>query len=142
MEITKHNIHEVIEKHLNKLRIRYDIEESGSKGCLYELFILSTPAFIQVEYNLDDEIDDSVVLQLFTKIDNCKNPVYESDWNSKNCDSVEGEILDLVVSVKKINKGISKIASKIEQIKEICEKYELEFDDFISVNYDFNEWTK
>jgi hypothetical protein len=42
MEITKDNVREIIENYLKELKIRYNIEDSDSKGCVYELFISST----------------------------------------------------------------------------------------------------
>lgn len=53
MQITKHNICETIENYLKELKLRYEISEQDSLGCFYEVFISSTPGYIQVEYNLD-----------------------------------------------------------------------------------------
>jgi hypothetical protein len=48
------------------------------------------------------------------------------------------EIEELINAVKRINFGISKIESKIEQIRNICEEYNLELDKFIDVLYNFD----
>jgi hypothetical protein len=141
MEMTKDNVREIIENYLKELKIRYNIEDSDSKGCFYELFISSTSGFIQVEYNLDDEKDNHVVLQLFSKIDNYGDSFFHQDWDNEceHCDSIEGEIDNLVEHVKKLNQAIVKILTKINQIKDICEEYELDFEEFIQLNYDFDE---
>lgn len=140
MEITKHNICEIIENYLKELKIRYNIDNVDSIGCIYELFISSTSGFIQVEYDLDDEKDNYVVTQLFTSVDDYGNSIYHSNWDNecKTCDSLNGEIDNLVDSIKRINNGLSKISSKINQIKDICEEYELDFENLIDVLYDFD----
>jgi prefoldin subunit 5 len=46
---------------------------------------------------------------------------------------------NLVEHVKKLNQAIAKISTKINQIKDICEEYELDFEEFITLNYDFDE---
>lgn len=139
MKITKHNICEVIDNYLKDQKIRYEVTGQDSKGCLYELFISSTSGFIQVEYDLDNENDNNTVLQLFTSVDDSGYSIYLSMWDSddESCDSVEGEIDNLIDSVKRINRAIVKIQSKIEQIKDICDEYELSFEEFITLNYDF-----
>jgi hypothetical protein len=87
------------------------------------------------------EDDDYIVLQLFDKVDYNGNSVYHSDWDNEdeNADSVEGEIENLIEAVKRINQGVGKINAKIEQIKDICEEYNLEFEEFITLNYDFDK---
>ena len=41
--------------------------------------------------------------------------------------------------IKTVKKTVSKISTKINQIKDICEEYELDFEEFIQLNYDFDE---
>ncbi len=140
MRITKHNICEVIDNYLKEQKIRYSISEQDSKGCLYELFISSTEGNIQVEYNFDDDNDDLVYMQLFTTVDYKGNSIYHAYWDSEEgSDSVEGEIDNLIDAIKRVNQAISKISAKIDQIKDICEEYAVEFDEFITLNYDFDE---
>lgn len=140
MKVTKHNICQIIEDYLKSQKIRYSISNSDPKGLLYELYISSRECFIQVEYDLDKENDDYTLLQLFDNVDDFGNSIYHSDWDNENqyADSVEGEIENLIEAVKQINQGISKINTKIDQIKDICEEYGLDFEEFITINYDFN----
>lgn len=140
MEITKHNICETIDNYLKEQKVRYDITDQDSKGCVYELFVSSTSGFIQVEYDLDNEEDSYIVLQFFTSVGSHGNSIYHSEWDNEctGCDSVEGEIDNLMAAAKKINQGISKVSVKIDQIKDICEEYGLDFDELITLNYDFD----
>ena len=140
MEITKHNICETIDNYLKEQKVRYEITGQDSKECTYELFVSSTSGFIQVEYDLDNEEDSYIVLQLFTPVTNSGTSIYHSEWDNEctGCDSVEGEIDNLIEAAKKINQGISKVSVKIGQIKDICEEYGLDFDQLITLNYDFD----
>ena len=138
MEVTKENICQKIEDFLKSSKIRYNILAPDSRGLLYELFISSIEGNIQVEYNLDDPNDDIIYVQFFTNIDSNGNSIYHSDWDNESGESIEGEIEELIEAVKRINSGLSKINSKIEQIKDICEEYNLEFEDIIEVLYEFD----
>lgn len=137
MEITKHNICEVIESYLKEQKIRYTIIEQDSLGCLYELHISSIEPLIQVEYNLlDDEESNDVVVQFFIDINDAT--FYQSGWDNldEESDSIESELEALIDKGKRMSQGISKISTKIEQIEDICNEYQLNFEDFIEVLYD------
>lgn len=140
MQITKHNINEVIENYLKEVKVRYVILDPDSKGCCYEIFVSSLSGYIQLEYNLDSDDYTYVAIQFFTDVDVSGNSIYHSDWDNEpeQLSSVEEEIEELLNAVKRVSQGISKIYAKIEQIKDICEEYQLHFEDFISLNYDFD----
>jgi hypothetical protein len=139
-EVTKQNVCEIIENYLKEQKIRFEISDQDSESCLYKLFISSMSAYIQVEYDLDDETNNDIYMQLFTEPDSSGASIYESNWNNENelNDSIEGEIDNLLESAKRINQGIAKIEAKINQIKDICQEYELEFCEFITLEYDFD----
>jgi hypothetical protein len=139
-EVTKQNVCEIIENYLKEQKIRFEISDQDSESCLYKLFISSMSAYIQVEYDLDDETNNDVYMQLFTEPDSSGFSIYESHWDNENelNDSIEGEIDNLLESAKRINQGIAKIEAKINQIKDICQEYELEFCEFITLEYDFD----
>ena len=139
MEVTKQNINEKIENYLKEEKIRYNIISQDSKSCLYELFLGSESGYIQVEYDMDNDTDDYIVAQLYSRTDDNEVSIYHYDWDneSENHGSIEINIEVLVEEVKKINKAISKIKSKIEDIRNICEEYGLEFEEFIELNYTF-----
>ena len=138
MEITKHNICQHIEDILKSQKVRYSILEPDYRGCVYELYASSIEGIIQVEYNLADD-NNYFCLQFYINMDSNGLPLYHSDWdNESNGDSVESEIEQLLSATKRINQGLSKIQTKIEQIKDICEEYNLEFENFIDILYDFD----
>lgn len=139
MKITKYNVLQHIEEILKNLKIRFSIINQDSKGCHIQLYISSIEGNIQVEYSLDDVNDNYFCLQFFTDIDSEGLSLYYSHWDNDSNDSIEGEIEELINSIKRINQGISKIQTKINQIKDICEEYNLEFDNFIGVLYDFDD---
>jgi hypothetical protein len=140
MGVTKHNIRDVIESYLKNNRLKYTIDNEDSKGLFYEIFVGSLECYLQIEYDLDDDNDVYVVIQLFTKVDDYGMSLYHQDWDNKTdgADSLEGEIETLIQETKRLNGVINKIRNKIEQIKEICEENDMEFEEFITLNYDFD----
>lgn len=136
--MTKHNICESIENFLKKKKIRFTISNQDSRGCLYEILISSTEGFIQVDYNLDDESNNYCSLTFHTVVNDNGMSLYHSDWDSESGDCFESEIECLVDNIKRIDQGLSKIQSKINQIKDLCENYGLEFEEMIEVIYNFD----
>lgn len=136
--VTKHNIEQIISDYLKSQNVRFDISDKNNFGFMCQLYISSVESFIQVEYNLDDEEDDVIYVQLFTEIDSNGVSLYHSNWDNESNESIEGEIDELMSSVKRINQGLSKIQAKLDQIRDICDEYNLEFDEFIDVLFDFD----
>ena len=136
--ITKQNVYENIENYLKDNKIRYIVQ--NFPGCdNYELFLGSMSGFIQVETS-EDEDDDSVTFQFYSKIDGDGNSLYHSNADTEDEDfSLEDEIDALIDAIKKMNLVVAKIQTKIEQIKEICSENEMNYEDFITIVYNFND---
>lgn len=135
MELTKHNICSHIDDTLKSLNVRYTVLHSDSLECLYEIYVSSIVANIQVEYNLENNDDNYLVVQFFLN----DTSLYHSEWDNESPnDSIEDEIEELINATKRINQGISKIRTKIEQIKDICEEYNLKLNRFLDLIYDFD----
>jgi hypothetical protein len=154
MLITKNNIRDIIETFLKENHYRYSTDFEDSKGLLYQIYLGSLDCFIQVEYDLDKPEDNAVHIQFFTKADSSGNCLYEQNWDNYEAqfvdgkfemkfsdipeESIEGHIETLIEETKKYNSVIGKISKKIDQIKEICEEHELDPEEFITVNFDFD----
>ena len=142
-KMTKHNVREKIELYLKSLKIRYNIVEQDNFICLYEIFVSSVPAFIQVEFDLSNDDDDEICIQFFTKKsnkgDSLYNAVINRITNSAIVSIVEEEIDELIEASKRFNKVLSKIFKHIESILDICEEYDLASETFITVHEDFND---
>lgn len=83
-----------------------------------------------------------MVVQLY--IQDGKNAAYEtlittSDKNYFDDGVIESEIDEMHSSYIGIVKAISRIGNKVNEIELICDEYQLNMDDFISVNYDFDK---
>jgi hypothetical protein len=139
MNITKHNICESIENFLKSKHIKFSIDDPEPRGVTYELYVGSLSCFLQIEYDLDNETDDLVIVQLFTNTDNSGNSLFHYEWdNEKDDDSLDVEIETLIQETKRINSLINKIRNKIEQIQDLCDENQLDIENFISINYDFD----
>ena len=137
--ITKQNVYENTENYLKDNKIRYIVQ--NFPGCdTYELFLGSMSGFIQVETSVEDVDDDSVTFQFYSKIDGDGNSLYHSNADTEDEDfSLEDEIDALIDAIKKMNLVVAKIQTKIEQIKEICSENEMDYEDFITIVYNFND---
>jgi hypothetical protein len=141
MTVTKNNVRDLIESYLKDNKIKYTTNYEDSKGLIYEIYVGSLECTIQVEYDLDNDEDNYIVLQLFTQVGKYDGrSLYHQDWDNENkfLDSIEDEIEQLIDATKKLNAVINKIRNKIEQIQEICDENELDINEFISLNYDFD----
>jgi len=138
MQVTKENVRSIVENYLRENKIRFEIVDSDSEVCLFKLFVSTLIGGIQIEYSLDDPEDNLVIAQL-SIIDN--DDLYDGQWDNENNDSesLEDEIFGLLEKVRELNKIISKVERKIEDIKEICKEAELDHEVFIRVQYDFDK---
>ena len=138
MEITKSNICQTIEDYLKEKKLNFNILDQNDRGLNYEIYLGSSEAHIQVEYDLTNDDDNSVYLQLYTKLDEYGDSFYHQDWDSGDidADSVEGEIDNLVDSTISLTKAYSKINSKIDQIRDLCIEYNIDFDEIITIHVD------
>lgn len=137
-EVLKYDVQEQIESCLKSSKIRFNLLDTDNIGCVYEVFVSSLPCYIQVEYDLETEEDDCVIIQFFAKVGDGENYLYHEIWDStNNSTSIEDEIYELVEANKKFNKVLSKINKNLESIKEICQDHGLEYEDFIQVKYNF-----
>lgn len=139
----KYDVCKHIESYLNNLKIRYEISGQDAKGCTYEIFVASTSGFIKIEYDLDDNNNNEIFIELNSKLKfDGDIAMYESFWENDNnynsLDSLESEIHQLVDSIKRIEEGIAIIKYRIEQIKNICDAMDIDYAEFITLNYNFN----
>ncbi len=140
MKETKNNIRQIIEDFLKSEKIRYSIDNENNFGLIYELYVGSLECFIQIEYDLQKEGDEYIVVQLFTDIDDNGFSLYDQTWeNDGNCGDIVGAIGELIDETKRINSIVNKIRKRIEQIEEICEEEGMDLNNFLTIKYDFEK---
>lgn len=138
MKITKENVYDVLESILKERKIRYNVtfDKSGNN---YELYLGSEKGFIQVELPIDSS-DEVVIFQFYSAIRNDGSSLFHSVVDTNYIDfNLELEIDELVNHIQNLNRLIAKIEKHINSIKEICDENELDFEEFILVNYDFDK---
>ena len=65
---------------------------------------------------------------------NERNNKYKND---NNYNSLESEIDNFIDSIKRIEEGVAIIKHRIGQIKEICDAMDIDYAEFITLNYNF-----
>jgi RNase adaptor protein for sRNA GlmZ degradation len=68
-----------------------------------------------------------------------QNPLYHSNWDSNinPVTSIDQEIDELVEANKRFNKAVNKIQQYINNIIDVCKEYELDYEDFVEIKYDY-----
>jgi hypothetical protein len=137
MKTNKGNVYKTIEDYLKEQGIRYDITPDTS-GNVYELFLGSESGFIQVEIDSEDPDESDVFFQFFSKVNYDGNSIYhdQGDTENENFDLID-RIDELITKIKTLNKAITRIRNKIEDIKSICEECEMDIEEFIEIVYNF-----
>lgn len=126
-------IHELlIEK-----RIKYEVDTS-SEETYFKLLNSSLAGYIMVE---GDECNDKEEYWLTFYIpkndDNHDNTLYE-DSDELPLGEIENYLDGLLEEISKYNTVIRKVEKKIEDIKSICEEYDINHEMFITINFDFD----
>ena len=120
-------VFEIITVFLKEKKISFNVDRHSTTDN-FELYIGSDSGFIQVEYS-ELRNEASVCIQFYSKIDRQGNSLYNS--------SIEiSEIIDLHTEIEQL---IYEVKSLIDKIQEICDENNLEIDDFITIEYNFEE---
>jgi hypothetical protein len=120
-------------EYLKQNKIKYSTEPDNNH-ILYELFLGSISAFIQLDW---DDKDDNVGIELYCFSTDYYGYLYERSISTDSNDEFFTEIEALLTATKNINKALSKIENKLEDIKAICEENEIELKSILNINYKF-----
>ena len=130
-------VFEIITVFLKEKKISFDVDRHSTTDN-FELYIGSDSGFIQVEYS-ELRNEASVCIQFYSKLDRQGNSLYNSSIEISEIIDLHTEIEQLIYEVKENIRTVSKIKSLIDKIQEICDENNLEIDDFITVEYNFEE---
>jgi hypothetical protein len=120
---------------LNK-KIKFELDNSDDNH-FFTFWIGSGVGNIQIEY-LPIESISMPFIQLFTRIGKNDNNVCENvfEYNG-DFKELTLKIEELIDNIKRINRVIHKIEDKIDQIKELCEDIQIDYEQFIIINHEF-----
>lgn len=112
---------------LKNFKIDFNLDATCSTCYLYELYIGSGIARIQVEFS-DNKDDDIITYQLW--IGSPNQFIYNEHYNENNFENVEVNIEELINATKNYNKAKAKIDSLFDKIRDVLEDYQynIEFD--------------
>lgn len=136
MKITKNNALEEVTRILKEMKCVFSYDD-----LMFEIMVGSESCFIQVEIYDALTDDDSVVMQFY---DNAEDPLFEINEDIETSEYIEEYCRQIVDFTKEKVKIIKKINNHINIIKELCDSFEpqVDYDRFISVNYDFDEYNR
>ncbi len=133
VKLNKSNVCGVINDYLNKKGVRFKLG-TYSNDFLYELDIQdSISTYIQIESYKDS--DDELIFTFWITLNYKNESLYENKTEIK--DSLEENLNILIENSYNYGKAIKKIKSKIESIVEICEEYDIHYEHFILIEYDY-----
>lgn len=81
---------------------------------------------IQLEYSDNRDLDEIYLSFWFNEF------VETGEYN--NVEDIEDNLFQIVDHAKNYTKCVSKIRKKLEQIEEICEEYDLDINDFVTIH--------
>ena len=138
-KVTKYTVLDHVEQCFKKLGVQYKFESNNSSEILFRLRV-PLECYVHVQYDLFNEQDEEVCIHFYSRIsERSRTPLYTVTWcNDQNNDDIEGEIYELVNYTKNIYKVLKPIKSSINKILNICDEHGLDWQEFISVNFDFN----
>ena len=130
---------EKISDFLKTKKLKFNLDNEADSVHEFVFYVGGSEAFIQVEYSDVEEYPEPEIL-FFSNQKSDGNSLYNSTITYSGDDSeIEADLEQLIDFVKNFNQIVTKIENKITQINELCEELGLDPEEFISVNYDFDE---
>ena len=131
---------EIIENYLKSKKIAFTKDIQGEEDLypFYTLMVGSEESYIQLE--LSEEKDCEFICCSFFIDNQNQNLYYNSPYETINDkEGIECEIDSLIDATKNYVKGIAKVKSKIEEIKDMCEYYNINIGVAIDMLEEYND---
>jgi hypothetical protein len=133
VKLNKNNISGVINAYLNKKGVRFKLD-TNSNDFSYKLDIQdSISTYIQIESYKDN--DEELIFTFWITLNYNDEALYENETNNK--DDLEENLETLIDNSFNYGRAIKKIKSKVESIIEICEEYDINYEHFILIEYNY-----
>lgn len=149
-EIIKYTDADSIKEHisfvLTRLKKKFTLtEDKKYEVLIFELDVNPEVVYIDVSY-LDEDGNfspDGVEIVFYTHPSQEGHIFYENTFIPTDSEDLTGdlesEISELLEQSKVINKALKKIHKKLQDIEEICSEVGISFEDFITVEYSFQD---
>jgi len=125
------------EKYLRENRYNFEVDDYGG-DMYYCIFQGNIFCFVALEL-IDEKVVTAQYYIRMTK-DSYDDLYYlETEWDKYELKDIIEYTEQLIDRGKELNSAINKIRVKLEQIKEIMEQNDLEFEEFITLNFNFDE---
>jgi hypothetical protein len=94
---------------------------------IFEILIGDYCPTIQLEFSVDKNLKYIYISFHFND--------YMSSGEYNNIEDIKQNLYEVMMEATNFNKGIAKIHKKVDDIKEICDEYELDFNQFLTIHY-------
>jgi hypothetical protein len=122
-----------IEKYLKENKFKYNTEIHEGAVHYIDVFVGSTTLMIEFLGFGGDDVEHEIAFSS----DLNELPITQEIYTK--LEDVISDFEDAVEVTKRTNKGLKLIHTKLEVIKEICDEYDLNFDEILTINYDFEK---
>ncbi len=128
-----------VSKFLTSKKVKFDRNDDDYYCPIFTFYVGEAEGGITISYPNDIEIgdDEFISLNIYSKIDDTGNSFFYESLEYEKMEDVEYHIENLLAYLKDLSRVLKKVEEKIEQIKDICDGIGLDYDSFITVNYDF-----
>lgn len=122
-----------IEVYLKENKFKFNTESDKGVVHYIDVFLGSTTLMIEFLGFGGDDVEHEIAFSN----DLNKLPITQEIYN--NIEDVISDFENAVEVTKRVNKGLSLIHTKLESIKEICDDYDLEIDEILTIHHDFEK---
>jgi predicted RNase H-like nuclease (RuvC/YqgF family) len=124
------------EEWLRNNKINFNVDKHESEDIYYTIFQGNLVCYIMLEL-INNKIEAHQ--GYIRKSEDEWNDIYtlEIYWNENELKDLIESTEQLLQKAKELNSAINKIRNKVEQIKEICEEIDMNYEEFIIINFDF-----
>ena len=122
-----------IEAYLKENKYKFNTESDKGVVHYIDVFLGSTTLMIEFLGFGDDEVEHEIAF--LNDLNDL--PITQEIYN--NIEDVISDFENAVEVTKRVNKGLSLIHTKLEAIKEICDDYDLEIGEILTIHHDFEK---
>ena len=131
--INRNNFRELIEKYVKRNHLFFTVFFSDDLDYTYKISGTFLDTFINIEHGKGSKDDDSIVMSMYLRFpEKHKNIILQVWDSSESYNDYQSELNDFFNNRMKIHHRISSIKESLDQMKSVCEEYNMNYIDIIN----------